>query len=171
MISQIYIFFIYFKIISLILSALFLIGIIYYFRKLKIFSKWREKWQNWWGVVPEVSSSNKNRKEWQTINKLLSEPYESSWKLAVIKAEGIVKETLNLIGYSGFGAANKEEQDDFIKILEELKSRNYQNLEVLYQLHQIRQKIIEDKDFSLEQNRAKDVVSIYKKFWEELLNI
>jgi hypothetical protein len=134
-------------------------------------SKWREKWQNWWGVVPEVSSSNKNRKEWQKINKLLLEPYESSWKLAVIKAEGIVKETLNLVGYSGFGVANKEEQDDFIKILEELKFRNYQNLEILYQLHQIRQKIVEDKDFPLGQNKAKDVVSIYKKFWEELLNI
>lgn len=170
MVSQLYIFFIYLKILSLILSALFLIGVIYYFRKLKVFSKWKEKWQDWWGIVPELSSSNKNRKEWQKINKLLSEPYESSWKLAVIKAEGIVKETLNLMGYSGFGAADQE-QDDFIKILEELKLRNYQNLEVLYQLHQIRQKIIEDKDFSLEQNKAKDVVNIYKKFWSELLNI
>jgi len=170
MVSELYIFFIYIKIISLVLCALFLIGIIYYFKKLKLFSKWKEKWQNWWGVIPEISSSNKNRKEWQKINKLLSEPYESSWKLSVIKAEAIVKETLNLMGYSGFGVANQE-QDDFIKILEELKLRNYQNLEILHQLHQVRQKIIEDKDFSLEQNKAREIVGIYKKFWEELLNI
>jgi hypothetical protein len=170
MVSELYIYFIYIKIISLVLCALFLIGVIYYFKKLKVFSKWREKWQNWWGVIPEISSSNKNRKEWQKINKLLSEPYESSWKLAVIKAEAIVKETLNLMGYSGFGVANQE-QDDFIKILEELKIRNYQNLEILHQLHQVRQKIIEDKDFSLEQDKARGMVDIYKKFWEELLNI
>jgi hypothetical protein len=170
MISELYIFFIYLKIISLILCVLFLIGVIYYFKKLKILSKWKEKWQDWWGIVPEISSSNKNRKEWNKVYALLLEPYESSWKLAVIKAEAIVKETLNLMGYSGFGAADQK-QDDFTRILEELKLRNYQNLETLHQLHQVRQKIIEDKDFSLEQNKAKEIVDIYKKFWEELLNI
>jgi hypothetical protein len=170
MVSELYIFFIYLKILSLILCALFLIGVIYYFKKLKILSKWKEKWQDWWGIVPEISSSNKNRKEWNKVYTLLLEPYESSWKLAVIKAEAIVKETLNLMGYSGFGAADQK-QDDFTRILEELKLRNYQNLEILHQLHQVRQKIIEDKDFSLEQSKAKEIVDIYKKFWEELLNI
>ncbi|MDD5760652.1 MAG: hypothetical protein PHF45_01185, partial [Candidatus Pacebacteria bacterium] len=162
--------YIYFKIFALILCGIFLIGIIYYFSKLKIFSKWKEKWQDWWGIIPGMASSSKNRKEWQKINELLIEPYESSWKLAVIQAEAIVKKTLNLMGYSGSGAIKKTD-DDFINILEELKLRNFQNLGILYQIHQIRQKIIEDKNFPLSQNKAKEIVGTYKKFWEELTDI
>ncbi len=170
MTGSIYIYFIYFKIFALILNVIFLIGIIYYFCKLKIFSQWKEKWQDWRGIVPAIASSEKSRKQWQKVDKLLAEPYESSWKLAVIQAEAIVKKTLNLMGYSGAGAAEKTE-DDFINILEELKLRRFQNLEILYQLHQVRQKIIEDKNFPLTQNKAKEIINIYKKFWDELLDI
>lgn len=168
--ESIYIYYIYAKIFALILCGIFLIGIIYYFCKLQIFSKWKQRWQDWLGVVPEMASLSKSRKEWQKINEFLAEPYESSWKLSVIQAEAIVKRTLNLMGYSGSGATKKTD-DDYINILEELKLRNFQNLEILYQLHQIRQKIIEDKDFPLSQNKAKEIVGIYKKFWEELVGI
>lgn len=138
-----------------------LIGIIYYFWKLRLFTKLAERWQNLVGIAPAFSLSGKSQKEWKKIDKLLKEPYQSSWKLAVLKAEAIVKKTLNFMGYAG---------DDFTKILEELKFRGYQNLEVLFQLHNIREKIIEDKNFSLSQDRAKEIVHIYKKFWNELLN-
>lgn len=153
--------FLYFKFLCVLLIIILLIGIIYYFYKLHIISQWIEKWQNLWGIVPVYSLSAKNRKEWKKIEKLLEEPYESSWKLAVIKAEEVVKRTLNLIGYVG---------NDFKKILEKLKFRKYKNLEILYQLHDIREKIIRDKKFALSQNKAKEIVRIYKKFWEELLN-
>ena len=138
-----------------------LLGIVYYFWKLRLFTKWVERGQNWWGIVPVFSLSGKSQREWKKIDKLLKEPYQSSWKLAVLKAEAIVKKTLNFMGYAG---------DDFIKILEELKFRGYQNLEILFELHNIRGKIIEDKNFSLGQDRAKEIVRIYKKFWNELLN-
>lgn len=153
--------FFYFKIFCLILSCGLLLGIIYYFRKLHLLSKWQERWLSWWGIVPVFSLIGKSRKEWRKIDKLLREPYKSSWKLAVLKAEAVVKKTLNLMGYSG---------DNFAKILEELKFRNYQNLEILQQLHNIREKIIMDKNFSLDQNRAREITLIYKKFWDELLD-
>ena len=170
MVTSIFIYFIYFKILALILCVISLIGIIYYVRKLKVISKWKEKWQEWWGISPSMVSTNRSRKEWQKIEKFLAEPYESSWKLAVIQAEAIVKKTLNVIGYSG-SRINNQNKDDFLNILGELKLRNYQNLEILCQLHQIRQKIIEDKNFSLTQSKAKEIAGIYKKFWEELLEV
>lgn len=154
-------YFFYFKFFCLGLCCGLLLGIVYYFWKLHLFSEWLERWKHWWGIVPVFSLLGKSRKQWKKIDKLLKEPYQSSWKLAVIKAEAIVKKTLNLMGYSG---------DDFVKILEELKFRSYQNLEVLYQLHNIREKIIRDKNFSLDQNRAKEITLIYKEFWNELLN-
>ena len=157
----IFTYFFYFKIFCLVMSCGILVGTIYLFWKLHIFSKYIEKIQNWWGIVPVFSLSGKSSKEWKKIDQLLKEAYQSSWKLAVIKAEAIVGKTLSFMGYPG---------DDFVKNLEELKFRNYQNLDVLLGLHDIREKIIEDKNFSLDQDRAKEIVFIYKKFWNELLN-
>ena len=169
MATSVFIYFVYLKIIALILCGIFLIGIIYYAKKLKIISQWKENWQEWWGIIPSMITTSKSHKEWQRIESFLAEPYESSWKLAVIQAQGIIKKTLNSIGYSGQG--DDKDKDDFEQILEELKARNYQNLEILYQLHQVRQRIISDKNFSLSQNKAKETVDIYKKFWEELLEV
>jgi len=159
--ESIIVYFFYFKFFCLAICCGLLIGIIYYFWKLRLFTKYAERWQNWWGIFPVFSLSGKSQKEWKKIDKLLKESYQSSWKLAVLKAEAIVKKTLNFMGYAG---------DDFTKILEELKFRGYQNLEVLFQIHNIRGEIIEDKNFSLSQNRAEEIVRIYKKFWDELLN-
>ena len=161
MTESIFIYFLYFKIFCLSICLGLLIGIIYYFAKLHLFSKCQEKWRNWLDIVPVFSLPGRSRKEWKKIDKLLKESYESSWKLAVLKAEAIVKKTLNSMGYFG---------DDFLKILEELKFRNYRNLEVLQQLHNIREKIIADENFSLGQKKAEEIVFIYKKFWNELLN-
>jgi len=154
-------YFFYFKFLCLAISCGLLIGIIYYAWKLRLFTKWAEIWQSWWGIVPVFSLSGKSRKGWKKIDELLKEPHQSSWKLAVLKAEAIVEKTLNLMGYA---------ESDFTKILDELKFRGYQNLEILSNLHNIREKIIGDQNFSLSQNRAKEIVRIYKKFWEELLN-
>jgi DNA segregation ATPase FtsK/SpoIIIE-like protein len=154
-------YFFYFKFFCLAMCCGLLLGIVYYFWKLRLFTKWAERWQNWWGIVPVFSLSGKSQREWKKIDKLLKEPYQSSWKLAVLKAEAVVKKTLNFMGYAG---------NDFTKILEELKFRGYQNLEILFELHNMRGKIIEDKNFSLGQDKAKEIVRIYKKFWNELLN-
>lgn len=169
MTEPIFTYFFYFKFFCLAMCCGLLIGIIYYFWKLRLFTKWAEKWQNWWEIIPAFSLSGKSQKEWKKIDKLLKEPYQSSWKLAVLKAESIVKKTLNFMGYTRLDSA-RQAGDDFTKILEELKFRGYQNLEVLFQLHSIREKIINDKNFSLSQDRAKEIVRIYKKFWSELLN-
>ena len=154
-------YFFYFKIFCLAMCCGLLIGAVYLFWKLRFFSKYIERLQSWWGIVPVFSLSGKSRKEWKKIDQLLKEPYQSSWKLAVIKSEAVVKKTLSFMGYS---------KDDFVKNLEELKFRNYQNLDVLLGLHDIREKIIGDKNFSLNQDKAKEIVFIYKKFWNELLN-
>ena len=79
-----------------------------------------------------------------------------------------MKKTLILIGYTGKQIKNLKE-DEFLNILEELKLRNYQNLNIIFDIHEIRQRIIEDKNFPLDQNKAKEIVKIYKNFWQELL--
>jgi hypothetical protein len=147
------------KIVSLILIPLLFIGIIYYARKLKIVSKKLENIRNWFGVNPFLSSSSKSRRQWKEIEELLEETYQSSWKLAVIKSDALVENFLKQIGYQG---------EKFDELLESLKLRGYQNLEILRGTHQVCEEILNNKDYSLSQNEAKSIVSLYQKFWKEL---
>jgi hypothetical protein len=138
---------------------LFLLGIIFYARKLKIVSKKLENIRNWFGVNPFLSSSSKSRRQWKEIEELLEETYQSSWKLAVIKSDALVENFLKQIGYQG---------EKFDELLESLKLRGYQNLEILRGTHQVCEEILNNKDYSLSQNEAKSIVSLYQKFWKEL---
>lgn len=153
-------YFFYFKFFCLAMSCGFLIGIIYYAWRLRLFSQWAKSWKDWWGIVPVFSLSGQSRREWKKVDRLLEEPYESSWKIAVLKAEATVQKTLNFMGYAG---------EDFLKTLNDLKLRGYKNLEILSELHQTQERIVQDKNFSLTQKRAREIVDVYKKFLDELI--
>jgi len=148
------------KIVSLILIPLFLLGIIFYARKLKIVSKKLENFKNWFGINPFFSSSSKSRRQWSEIENLLEEPYQSSWKLGVIKADALVENFLKQLGYQG---------QKFAELLEALELRGYQNLKILRGTHQVCEEILSNKNYSLSQNEAKNIISIYKRFWDELV--
>jgi len=148
------------KIVSLVLIPLFLIGIIYYVRKLNLVSKKLEDIRNWFGVNPFLTSSSKSRRQWSEIENLLEETYQSSWKLGVIKADALVENFLKQLGFQG---------QKFEELLESLKLRGYQNLETLRGTHQVCEEILSNKNYSLSQKEAQNIVSIYKKFWDELV--
>lgn len=148
-----------FKIASLILIPLLLAGIIYYAKKLKIVSKKFEAIRNWFGINPLVSIS-KSRGQWKAIEELMEENYQSSWKLAIIKADALLEHFLQQLGYQG---------KNFDELLASLKLRGYQNLEILRGIHQAREEILQNKNYNLSQAEAKTIVEIYKKFWHELM--
>ncbi|MFA5392111.1 MAG: hypothetical protein WC306_00220 [Candidatus Paceibacterota bacterium] len=148
------------KIISLILIPLLFVGIIYLTKKLNIVSKKFEGIRNWFGINPFLSSSSKSRRQWKEIEDLLEEPYQSSWKLAVIKSDALVENFLRKLGYQG---------KNFEELLETLKSRGYQNLEILQGTHQVCKEILSNKDYGLSQKEAENIVAIYKRFWNELV--
>jgi len=148
------------KIVSLILIPLFLIGIIYYVRKLSLVSKKLENIRNWFGVNPFLSSSSKSRRQWEEIENLLEEPYQSSWKLGVIKADALVENFLKQLGFQG---------QKFAELIETLELRGYQNLQILRGTHQVCEEILSNKNYSLSQKEAENIVAIYKRFWDELM--
>ena len=148
------------KIVSLILIPLFLLGIIFYARKLNLVSKKLENIRNWFGVNPFLTSSSKSRRQWEEIENLLEETYQSSWKLGVVKADALVENFLKQLGYQG---------KKFDELLETLKLRGYQNLEILRGTHQVCEEILNNKDYSLSQKEAENIVSLYKRFWDELV--
>lgn len=90
---------------------------------------------------------------------MIEEPYESSWKLAVLKTDSLLERFLKQIGFQG---------DTFEELLDSLRLRGYQNLELLKGAHQVAEEILKNKDYSLSQKEALSIISIYKKFWDEL---
>lgn len=148
------------KIVIFICLPFVIIGILYFIKKLNLIAQKIENIKNWFGVNPFLASSSKSRREWNTIEELLEENYQSSWKLAVIKAEALIQNFLKQLGYQG---------DKFEDLLNSLRRRGYRNLEILEQAHQLCLEIFNDDNFSLSQEEAKNIVQVYKKFWDELV--
>lgn len=146
---------------GLLLSLFFLGGIIYYFQKLKIFSHWQERWRRKWGLSSLSALFSQSNRQWRKVERLLGEPYQASWKLAVLQAEEIVERTLKQIGFQG---------DDFSQQIQGLQKQGYRRLDILRDLHQRRDKILNDKNFSLSLAQAKETVAIYKAFWKEVID-
>jgi hypothetical protein len=151
----------YFKIACLIIIPILFFWIFFYFKKLKIISKKVTSVKNWFGVNPLLNSSSKSKREWEEIDDLLEESYQSSWKLAVIKSEALIENFLKQLGYQG---------KSFEELLEALKLRKYRNLDILRGVHQVCEEILTNKDYSCSQAEAKNIVVIYKKFWQEVLD-
>ena len=153
------IFFVYFKIIAFILSLFFLIGIIFYVKKLKVFQKIYNRYLNIFGLSTDFLSTKRCQKSWKEIKKLLQEPYDSSFKLAVLKAFSTVKKTLEILGYPA----------DFKEAINKLSKEGYRNLEVIENIYQITEKILNEKNFILKKEEAERIVSLYYKFFQEIL--
>lgn len=159
-ITRLLIFLYYLKIVSFILIPFLIIGIVFLVKKLKIISKKIENLKNWFGVNPFLVSSSKSKRQWLEIENLLEEPYQSSWKLSVIKADALIENFLKQLGFSG---------KTFSELLESLKLKGYQNLQLLQGIHQVCEEILNNKEYNLSQKEAKNIVEIYKRFWNELI--
>ena len=151
--------FIYLRVGGLFLSLFFLGGIIYYLRKIHPFQKWRNKWYSQLGVSPIEVLSNLEKKKWTKIEKLLNEPYQSSWKLAALQADGVIERTLQYIQLNG---------QNFEQHIESLKKQGYRNLDIILQYHQLVGNILSDQHIPLSLQQAQTICNTYKTFWQEL---
>jgi hypothetical protein len=148
------------KIISLISIPLLLWGIIHYARKLKILPKKIEQIKAWFGLNEVFETPSKSKKQWQAIEELLLENYSSSWKLAVVKADALIENLLKQLGFKG---------NNLDELINSLKLRGYQNLNLLEGAHTVSKEILANRDYSISQKEAQSIVEIYKKFWQEII--
>jgi len=150
------------KFVSLILSFFFLLGIIYYWRKIKtsVFSYWHHKWSEIFGLIP-LQSLQVN-KEWAAIENYLKEPYPSSWKIAVLEAGALVEKLLIKLGFK---------VNDWANVLKALENMGLRNLSILNEAHEVQTKILLGPNYNLNIKEAERIVAIYKKFWHDLITL
>lgn len=109
--------------------------------------------------MPLVSKS-KMQKRWDKIKSRLKSPSASQYKVAIIEADALADEILGGIGYSGANMTEKLEQVG--------KAHLDDHLDSLREVHLIRNKIIHETDYEINQEAAAAVLGVYENFLKYL---
>jgi len=98
-------------------------------------------------------------KEWLKTSKRLESGREDEYKLALIEADGLLDDVLRKMGYKGDNIADR---------LKQLDKTILPNLEQVQEAHNIRNNVVHDPDYKLNQELAKKSLGIYEKALQDL---
>jgi len=112
------------------------------------------------GMNITTVTKNKMRKRWNKVESLLKSGNASEYKLAIIEADAIADEILAGIGYKGANMAEKLEQIGSAHLDDHLES--------LKGVHQIRNRIVHETDFEVDERLARTAVGVYENFLKYL---
>lgn len=96
--------------------------------------------------------------EWKEIESRLSSGNPSAYKVAVFEADAFVDKVLAEMGYSGSDAGER---------LASIDPGHFSGIGGLLEAHEIRNRIVHDRAFSLDQSEARRVLSLYRNLLEE----
>ena len=108
------------------------------------------------GMDVPLVSKNKMQKRWDKVKIRLDSGNVSQYKVAIIEADAIADEILGGIGYKGANMAEKLERVEPAHIDD--------HLEALKGAHQIRNRIVHEENFEIDQRLAVAVVGVYENF-------
>jgi len=112
------------------------------------------------GMDMPLISKNKMQKRWEKIKKRLDAKNASQYKVAIIEADAIVEEILDGIGYKGANMNEKLEQVG--------EGHLDDHLESLKGVHLIRNRIVHEADFEIDEEMAVAVLGVYESFLKYL---
>lgn len=141
---------------SLVLSALFVWGIVYLMIRVKYIGYKIEHFVDFLGAAD--ISRRRSVKAWQQIQKRLKIGGEANLKLAVIEADKILDELLKMSGYRGETMADR---------LKQVLPTQLSNIEDLWNCHKIRNRIVHEPDYRINQSETEIAVGFYKKAFQE----
>lgn len=144
------------RILSVLLSGLFLWGIIHIVAKTNYLAIKAEQYINILGAghLPRYRAV----RGWRQILKRLASKDPQQWKIAVLEADKILDEILKMSGYLG----SMDEKLDL------LTSAQLSNIKEIKTAHKIRNLISVDPVFEFSQESAARALEIYKKAFIEL---
>ncbi len=107
------------------------------------------------GADVPTTSRSKMKKRFDKIKKRLETQDMSQHKIAVIEADSMVDNLLSRVGYSG---------ENMTERLGRLGVGQLDYQEDLLKAHQIRNQVIRQHDFNLDEKTAKETIDVYEKF-------
>lgn len=148
----------YLKIVFMVIGVFFLLGIIFLLLKNSwLKRRFLEDWTEFFIYRP--FGVKKTFKQWAKVLKRLETGKEADYKLAVIEADGLLNDILKKMGYKG---------ETMAKILEQLDATILSNIEQIWEVHKIRNKIVHDPDYGLSLEQARKILGIYEKTFRTL---
>lgn len=140
---------------SVIFIAVFIVLAVFFFRKAKkIRSSVLGRAEKTLAERPEVVSEH-----WQGVLEHLNSANESEWRLAIIEVDKLVDDLLIQKGYEGESMAER---------LSLLTKGELQSLDLLWEAHKIRNRIVHKLDFKINRNEALRVISYYEEALRDL---
>ncbi len=147
----------YIKTISIILSILASVGILYVL--IRIIHLKRKEVKKLMSILPKDVSPEERNNRWNAINKHLSSPNEVEWRMAIMEADNILDNIIEKIGVDGENLGER---------LKNIESSDFTNLQNAWNAHKVRNRIAhEGMKFKLTRGEATRVISLYEKIFKE----
>lgn len=144
------------KIISIIISIIFSIAIIYLLIKINFFSIQKENLIQAIFKKTTVLPKRKINKKWLEI---LSHIKSKNYKLAIIECDNLLEYILKKMAIKGETMAER---------LSKINKAQISTIEELKEVHKIRNQLVHDIDYRVSEEIAKKAISIYEKSFKEL---
>jgi len=146
------------ELISVAISLILLIGIVYILFKFNYATEKVDLWKDA-SRASTLFSQKRVMRGWRKVLRLLRSKKSADWRLALIEVDKILGEVLRLADYQG---ANLEEQ------LKNISKDQLSSIEELRETHQLIKQLKQDPDFSLSKETADETAYIYGKTFREL---
>lgn len=111
--------------------------------------------KNLTGTEMPFITKGKMEKKWEGVMRRLQSGNVSQYKVAILEADSIVDEILGRIGHGGENMAER---------LEQMKTGQLDYQDELIAAHKVRNRIIHDESFLVDEDLAKKTVAIYERF-------
>lgn len=150
---------------SLVLSLLFLTGIVYAFLRIELLIE-----ETYHEDVPRAQGSggvhgspatdeSLSLKEWQRIKARLDSEKESDWRLSVLEADVLLDRMLTTLGYRGDSVGEK---------LKAIEQSDFLTLDKAWDAHNVRNRIAhEGAAFALTKREAQRVIGLFEEAFRE----
>lgn len=111
------------------------------------------------GMDMPIESRGGMHKKWKKITDRLASGNPSQYKVAILEADMLINKVLSDMRIPG---------GNMMERLEFLRPEQIPDREGLKQAHLIRNKIIYEKDFAIEKEKAAEILNIFEKFIRQL---
>lgn len=111
------------------------------------------------GAQVPTGSKGKFMKKWSEILTRMESGNISQFKAAILEADSIIDDVLRKIGYAG---------ENMTERLASVSEIQIENIHDLRRAHEIRNKIIQDENYVISTEEAKEVLGIYENYLKEI---
>ena len=142
---------------SIIIALLLFAGIIYV--TIRIRQIRREEKEQDGEIIVAKGTAEKKREKWNRLVDLASSENESDWRLAILEADTMLDDMVDVMGYKGEGLGEK---------LKQIEKSDFNTLDKAWDAHKIRNIIAHaGSDYVLTKREVRRVIDLYKQVFEE----